>query len=78
MLKLRRATVIEADPPGDALRAQATERHRAAREQTLVVELASGEGDEPPRRRAIADLGMVGASHVGDEVIVNVEALDLG
>src|SRR4051795_3621439 len=30
------------------------------------------------RREAIADIALVGPSHRGDEVIVNVEALDLG
>lgn len=52
MLKLRRATVITADP--------------------LTVEVA-GE-----RRRAWADPGLIGPCEEGDEVIVNVEALDLG
>jgi Protein of unknown function (DUF3866) len=79
MLKLRRATVIEADPSAEELSARLTSRDRAAREQTLVVELAGSGGEGAPRRRrAIADLGMVGASQVGDELIVNVEALDLG
>jgi hypothetical protein len=32
----------------------------------------------PPRRAAIADVGLVGPAEVGDEVIVNVQALDLG
>jgi hypothetical protein len=51
-LKLRRGTVVSADP--------------------LTVEV---EGEE---RRAWADEGMVGEVRAGDEVIVNVEALDLG
>lgn len=58
MLKLRRATVVQAggaDGP----------------EQQLVVE-RDGE-----RRAAIVDVGLLGAASVGDEVIVNVEALDL-
>jgi Protein of unknown function (DUF3866) len=42
-----------------------------AREQALVVEL------EGRSRPAIADVGLVGAAEVGDEVIVNVQALDL-
>jgi hypothetical protein len=42
-----------------------------AMEQRLGVEV---DGD---RRAAIADVGLVGASQVGDELIVNVEALDL-
>ena len=34
----------------------------------------------PPRlpSRAVADVGLVGPAEVGDEVIVNVQALDLG
>ena len=51
MLKLRRGTVVSADP--------------------LVV---SVDGD---RRPAWADEGLVGETREGDEVIVNVEALDL-
>lgn len=52
MLKLRRGTVVDADP--------------------LTVEVAG------QRRRAWADEGAVGPVEAGDEVIVNVEALDLG
>jgi hypothetical protein len=60
MLKLRKATVVEA--------------HRArGPEQNLVVMLADGE-----RRPAIADVGLLGVSVVGDELIVNVQARDLG
>jgi hypothetical protein len=60
MLKLRKATVVEA--------------HRArGSEQNLVVMLADGE-----RRPAIADVGLLGVSVVGDELIVNVQARDLG
>jgi hypothetical protein len=60
MLKLRRATVVEA--------------HRArGPEQSLVVLLANGE-----RRPAVADVGLLGACVVGDELIVNVQARDLG
>ncbi len=62
MLKLRRATVIAADPlEGDS------------GEQALVVELCSA-GE---RRAAIADVALVGAARAGDELIVNVQALDL-
>ena len=42
-----------------------------AMEQRLGIEI-DGE-----RRAAIADVGLVGAAQVGDELIVNVEALDL-
>ena len=38
--------------------------------------LAIGVGDE--RRTAIADIGLVGAAQPGDEVVVNVEAVELG
>jgi hypothetical protein len=44
----------------------------AGPEQRLVVELSDG------RHPAIADLGLVGACLVGDEVIVNVAARELG
>jgi hypothetical protein len=40
-------------------------------EQRLTVEVAGA------RRPAIADVGLVGAMEVGDEVVVNAEALDL-
>jgi hypothetical protein len=59
MLKLRRATVLQAgsiDGP----------------EQDLTISL-DGE-----RRPAIADIGLFGASRQGDEVLVNVQARDLG
>jgi hypothetical protein len=59
MLKLRRATVLQAGPADGP-------------EQDLTISLA-GE-----RRAAIADIGMVGASVQGDDVIVNVQARDLG
>ncbi len=82
MLKLRPATVVETlDTSADAnARAGAHAGSRAAVEQRLVVELASG--SEPTRhgrrREAIADVALVGRAEVGDEVIVNVQALDLG
>jgi hypothetical protein len=44
-----------------------------AREQDLIVALEDG-----TRRPAIADVGLHGLSEVGDELIVNVQALDLG
>jgi hypothetical protein len=59
MLKLRRATVLQAGPADGP-------------EQALVVSL-DGE-----RRPAIAEVGLMGASKEGDEVIVNVQARDLG
>jgi hypothetical protein len=42
-------------------------------EQELLVQLHDG-----TRRPAIADVRLLGASQVGDELIVNVQALDLG
>jgi Protein of unknown function (DUF3866) len=59
MLKLRRATVLQAGPADGP-------------EQDLTISLA-GE-----RRPAIADVGLVGASVQGDDVVVNVQARDLG
>jgi hypothetical protein len=62
MLKLRRAIVLDANSASGP-------------EQSLVVELSGARG---VRRAAIADVGLVGRAEVGDELIVNVEALDLG
>lgn len=59
MLKLRRATVLQAGPAHGP-------------EQDLTISLA-GE-----RRAAIADVSLVGSSVQGDDVIVNVQARDLG
>lgn len=64
MLKLRRAVVREVD-----------EASASAGEQELVIELA---GQPAPLRRAVADVGLVGRAAVGDELVVNVEALDIG
>jgi hypothetical protein len=72
MLKLRPAIVVETRRTGA--------ESATGGEQRLVVELASD--SEPAhagkRREAIADIGLVGVAQVGDEVIVNVQALDLG
>ena len=59
MLKLRRATVLQAGAADGP-------------EQELSISL-----DGEPRS-AIAELGLVGASKVGDELIVNTQARDLG
>ena len=59
MLRLKRATVVNAGPAG-------------AMEQRLAIQV-DGE-----RRSAIADVGLVGASQPGDELVVNVEAVELG
>jgi hypothetical protein len=76
LLKLRRATVLAAGPPTQAP------------EQDLTVELIGSDGGggengdgrhgDHARRPAIADIALVGRAEVGDQVIVNVQALDLG
>ena len=68
MLKLRRATVLQADPPPSG--------SGGGSEQRLTVELSGGGAEVP--REAIADTALTGPCAAGDEVIVNVEALDLG
>jgi hypothetical protein len=62
MLKLRRARVLDAEPA-------------PVGEQRLQIELSEAPGR---RRAAIADVGLIGRCVAGDELIVNVEALDLG
>src|SRR6476646_8712286 len=62
MLKLRRALVVDAGTADGP-------------EQSLVVELADRPGE---RRAAIGDVTLLGAAQVGDDLIVNVEANDLG
>jgi Protein of unknown function (DUF3866) len=62
MLKLRRARVVAAGPVNGS-------------EQSLRVQLA---GEPEAERAAIADVSLVGPAEAGDEVIVNVQALDLG
>jgi hypothetical protein len=64
MLKLRAATVVDAERP-------------VSGQQRLLVELDGREG-LADRRPAVADIALVGETKAGDEVIVNVEALDLG
>ena len=59
MLKLRRATVLQAGAAD-------------APEQELSIVL---DGEQ---RSAIAEIGLVGASQAGDELIVNTQARDLG
>ncbi|HEX3519269.1 MAG TPA: DUF3866 family protein [Solirubrobacteraceae bacterium] len=71
MLKLRLATVTEVLQPGAGGGSPGGER-----EQRLAVELTGGPGRDGGRP-AIADVALVGLCEVGDEVIVNVEALDL-
>jgi hypothetical protein len=91
MLKLRRAVVVEADPSALAGEDAVGPGERSERrEQHLRIELldaggrasgdacAAGATDARRVRPAIADLKLVGRAEVGDEVIVNVQALDLG
>jgi hypothetical protein len=59
MLKLRRATVLQAGPADGP-------------EQQLAISI------EGERRPAVADVGLIGPSQVGDELVVNVQARDLG
>jgi hypothetical protein len=70
MLKLRRATVLGAEKPS-----RAGAPRGAPGEQELTIELTDAPG-EP--RRAIADVALIGHAQAGDELIVNVQALDLG
>jgi hypothetical protein len=78
MLKLRRAIVLDTGsapdgtPPPDGKPAP---EGSPAREQRLVVELSDAPG---ARRAAICDVGLLGRAELGDELIVNTEALDLG
>src|ERR1700689_711999 len=87
MLKLRLAIVVEtrrsgADGGAGAKRGRAKGKGVRAgdHEQRLVIGLVGASQSAQPgkRREAIADVGLVGLSEVGDEVIVNVQALDLG
>jgi hypothetical protein len=91
MLKLRRAVVVEADSSELAGEDASGSGERSERlEQRLRIELLGAGGraagdasaasatDASRVRPAIADLALVGPAEAGDEVIVNVQALDLG
>jgi hypothetical protein len=82
MLKLRAAVVVEVDatdPSAGSGDGEARIDASARGEQRLVVELGTeAGGGAGARRDAVADVALVGRSEVGDDVIVNVEALDLG
>jgi Protein of unknown function (DUF3866) len=90
MLKLRRAVVVEADPSELAGHASGPGERCERLEQQLRIELLDAGGRAPAGasaagatggsrvRPAIADLALVGRAEAGDEVIVNVQALDLG
>jgi uncharacterized protein DUF3866 len=75
MLKLRRAIVLDVISASGG--APGADRPTAATpQQELLVELTDGAEGGP--RAAIADVGLIGRSEPGDELIVNVQALDLG
>jgi hypothetical protein len=74
MLKLRHAIVLESGEPQDA-RLTSEAGPSQGGEQQLVVELS--DGGPGGRRAAIADVALVGRAEPGDELIVNVQALDL-
>jgi hypothetical protein len=79
MLKLRSAIVVETDriDAQNVASNGAGVTVGAGLEQRLLIELAGGPvGGEP--RTAIADVALVGRAEVGDEVIVNTQAMDLG
>jgi Protein of unknown function (DUF3866) len=76
MLKLRQAIVVEVDGPNVEDAAYNGGAPASPPEQRLVVELVGDAGAE--RRAAIADVALVGRAEIGDEVIVNVQARDLG
>jgi hypothetical protein len=76
MLKLRPAIVLDVEDANTQL--TVLDAHAGdGPEQTLRIKLTDDNADESPRA-AIADVSLVGRSEVGDEVIVNVQALDLG
>jgi hypothetical protein len=77
MLKLRPAIVVETDRADAGAATPLGGPSGGAGQQRLVVELATQEG-AGARRAAIADIELVGRAELGDEVIVNVQALDLG
>jgi hypothetical protein len=77
MLKLRPATVVEVHDANDNIESAVRGRLSTHGEQRLVVEL-TGETSKGERRAAIADVALVGHAQLGDQLIVNVQALDLG
>src|ERR1700733_4735793 len=77
MLKLRPAIVIQIDNADADVESTVRSRPGGCGEQRLTVRLAGEDAPSTPRN-AIADVALVGRAQVGDEVIVNVQALDLG
>jgi hypothetical protein len=78
MLKLRAATVVDIGHPqtSDAVPGVDSGAEQAGAEQTLTVELHAPNG-KGERRAAILDVSLLGRAELGDEVIVNTQALDL-
>jgi hypothetical protein len=80
MLKLRRAIVLEVDASVRGEQGLVIELLDTVGSNESTVGRGNGDGhriDGAPRT-AIADVGLVGRAEVGDEVVVNVQALDLG
>jgi Protein of unknown function (DUF3866) len=77
MLKLRPARVLETRRAHDGHESAVHERSTVEAEQRLIVEVTAGAA-KGARREAIADTALVGHAEVGDELIVNTQALDLG
>lgn len=82
MLKLRRAIVVETHPPDGPEQELAVVLFGASAKRagpsTQASTPTSSSLPEGPARTAIADVRLVGAAEVGDEVVVNVQARDLG
>jgi len=80
MLKLRRAIVLDAGSAGSGgeqeLTIELVEQARGSDRE--ASQSGAGTGEQGRRRAAIADVGLVGRAEVGDEIVVNVEARDLG
>jgi hypothetical protein len=76
VLKLRRAIVVDSGPPTqESEQRLAIELTPGADGKDAAIAHNAGTGEA---RAAIADVALVGRAEVGDEVIVNVLALDLG
>jgi Protein of unknown function (DUF3866) len=82
MLKLRRAIVVEVSPAEGPEQELAVVLFDACDTGAGLSTLASAQPShslpQGPARAAIADVGLAGAAEVGDEVVVNVQARDLG
>jgi uncharacterized protein DUF3866 len=81
MLKLRRARVLEARPvdgPEQQLQVVLTGGAAGGSGERVGGGVGVGGEDTDARRAAVVDVGLHPPAEVGDEVIVNVEARDLG